>query len=103
MSRKNHKMVDGRLLQTDKKFSALKAKQKEKITNWLLTEYLSIVEQKQRLLKKSEKEMIVDNVYEKIQEAEIWIPYYEVRNYFSSKLNKWNNKYVPKKPNQING
>lgn len=92
-------MVDGRLLQTDKKFSALKVKQKEKITNWLLTEYLAIVEQKQRLLKKSEKEMIVDNVYEKIQEAEIWIPYYEVSNYFSSKLNKWNNKYVPKKPN----
>ena len=26
MSRKNHKMVDGRLLQMDKKFSALKEK-----------------------------------------------------------------------------
>ena len=28
MSRKNHKMVEGRLLQMDKKFSALKEKQK---------------------------------------------------------------------------
>ena len=57
LSRKNHKIVDGRLIQTDKKFSALKSKQK-------------------------------------IQTAEIWIPYYEVRNYFSSKLNKWNKKYI---------
>ena len=31
MSRKNHKMIDGRLLQTNKKYSQLKIKQKEKI------------------------------------------------------------------------
>ena len=31
MSRKNHKMIDGRLLQTNKKYSQLKMKQKEKI------------------------------------------------------------------------
>ena len=30
MSRKNHKMIDGRLLQTNKKYSQLKMKQKEK-------------------------------------------------------------------------
>lgn len=32
MSTKNHKLIGGRLLQTDKKFSALKERQKEKIT-----------------------------------------------------------------------
>ena len=35
MSRKNHKMIDGRLLQTDKKYSQLKMKQKEKIAEWM--------------------------------------------------------------------
>lgn len=34
MSRKNHKMIDGRLLQTNKKYSQLKMKQKEKIAEW---------------------------------------------------------------------
>ena len=96
LSRKNHEIVDGRLLQTDKKFSALKSKQKEKIQNWLLIEFIAIAEKKNRPLKKSEKESIVDSVYEKIEAAEIWIPYYEVRNYFSSKLNKWNKKYIIK-------
>lgn len=35
MSEKNHKMVDGKLLQTDKKYNALKMRQKEKIGTWL--------------------------------------------------------------------
>ena len=39
MSRKNHEMVDGRLLQTDKPFSQLKQSQKEKISEWLYQEY----------------------------------------------------------------
>ena len=30
MSRKNHEMIDGKLLQTDKKYAQLKLKQKEK-------------------------------------------------------------------------
>ncbi|EJV26587.1 hypothetical protein HMPREF1340_02310 [Enterococcus faecalis ERV73] len=36
MSRKNYKMIDGRLLQTDKKYSHLK--QKEKIYTWMYEE-----------------------------------------------------------------
>lgn len=31
MSQKNHKMTDGKLLQTDKKYAQLKLKQKEKL------------------------------------------------------------------------
>ncbi len=38
MSRKNHKMIDGKLLQTDKKYSHLKLKQKEKIAEWMYLE-----------------------------------------------------------------
>lgn len=35
MSQKNHKMTDGKLLQTDKKYVQLKLKQKEKIAEWM--------------------------------------------------------------------
>ena len=38
LSRKNHKMIDGKLLQTDKKYSHLKLKQKEKIAEWMYLE-----------------------------------------------------------------
>ena len=40
MSRKNHKMIDGRLLQTNKKYSQLKMKQKEKIAEWMFQRLL---------------------------------------------------------------
>lgn len=39
MSRKNHQVVNCRLLQTDKPFSQLKQTQKEKINEWLYQEY----------------------------------------------------------------
>ena len=38
MSRKNHQMVNGQLLQMDKQYSALKQKQKEKIALWMYEE-----------------------------------------------------------------
>lgn len=38
MSQKNHKMIDGKLLQTDKKYSHLKLKQKVKVAEWMYLE-----------------------------------------------------------------
>lgn len=38
---KNHKMVNGKLLQTNKSFSQLKEKQKIKINGWLYDKYSS--------------------------------------------------------------
>ena len=38
MSQKNHEITDGRLVQTDKKYSHLKLKQKEKIAEWMFQE-----------------------------------------------------------------
>lgn len=35
---KNHEMVDGKLLQTNKKYSQLKQKQKDKIAVWMYEE-----------------------------------------------------------------
>ena len=72
---KNHVNVDGRLLQTNKKYSQLKVSQKEKITEWLFQET---------------KDCYVNNgtyaVYDKIEAAGIWIPYEEVIKHYRSKL-----------------
>ena len=38
MSQKNHEITDGRLVQTDKKYSHLKLRQKEKIAEWMFQE-----------------------------------------------------------------
>ena len=42
MSNKNHKMVNGRLIKTDKSFANLKLSQKDKISDWLFEEYYSL-------------------------------------------------------------
>jgi len=94
MSRKNHKLIGDRLLQVDKRFSDLKLRQREKISGWLLAEFKEKVNRNGILLGKHQKEQILDSVYEKIQEHEIWIPYYEVKQYFSRCLVKWNQKDV---------
>ena len=85
MSRKNHKMVDGKLLQMDKKFTQLKMKQREKISAWYYDVYRGVYAEKRRLPTKAEEDMILDLVLENIRSAEIWIPAYEVENHFDSK------------------
>lgn len=97
MSRKNHKIIDGRLLQTDKRFSDLKMAQREKIALWLKAEYESAIDGRNAPLGKSQKDEIAQRVYAKIEEAQIWIPYGEVRRYFSRKLPGWNRKHFPPK------
>lgn len=96
MSRKNHRLADGRLLQTDKKFSALKGAQQAKIHDWLLECFLKEAQHSPPPLTKAQKEAITGAVYAKIEESGIWIPYHEVRRYFSGKLAGWNKKYQPK-------
>ena len=94
MSRKNHKITDGRLLRTDKTMRHLKEKQIEKISPWLRSEYFKAVNEKQRKPTKSEIDVITDIVYEKIEKARIWIPYYEVRKFMMSKQTKFWNQWL---------
>lgn len=93
MSRKNHKFVDGRLIQTDKPFSQLKQRQKENINEWLYQEYKKIYVKNGIAPDKRYNEDILDAVYEKINVAEIWIPFGEVRKYFYSRKNKFKKRY----------
>jgi 8-oxo-dGTP diphosphatase len=73
MSRKNHEMIDGKLLQTDKKYAQLKLKQKEKIAEWMFQATKDYYMKKYTFPNDKHLEEVVDIVYEKIEDAEIWI------------------------------
>ena len=76
---KNHLRENGQLLQTNKKYSALKQKQKEQINQWLRAETEAYY-----LLHQRQSEDVVDNVYTLIERAGIWIPYGEVYAHYIS-------------------
>jgi len=82
----HHCDSQGRLLQTNKKWSALKNTQKEYISNFLREKYLSCVIANDREPSNIEKEQILDEVYDKITKRNIWIPKQEVSNYFNRKV-----------------
>lgn len=83
MSRKNHQMVDGRLLQMDKTYAHLKLKQKEKIHVWMYEETKRFHDKNGRCpVKKDEDAVVVDSVYGRIEKAGIWIPYGEVFKHY---------------------
>ncbi len=98
MSRKNHQMVNGKLLQMDKPFSQLKETQKEKINAWLYEEYAAIFDRVGLPPDKRHNKAIVSAVYAKIEEAEIWIPYGEVVQYFFSRKNAFSKRYLKARP-----
>lgn len=83
---KNHIKVDGKLLQTNKKYSALKLKQKEKIHHWMYDAYRDCYEKNHKIPDDSCDAEILDEVMKHIEAADIWIPYKEVaKHYHSSK------------------
>jgi 8-oxo-dGTP diphosphatase len=66
MSAKNHIRVNGKLLQTDKRFSQLKGSQKEKISDWLYGEYHKIYDRVGKPPDARHNTDIVGGAYEKI-------------------------------------
>lgn len=85
---KNHVKVNGRLVQTNKKYSQLKQRQKEKIINWLYQETKEYVIEHQVYPSGTEVYDVVDSVYQNIQDAGIWIPYGEILGLYRAKLCK---------------
>ena len=65
------KMIDGRLLKTNKKYSQLKIKQKEKIAEWIFQATRDYYMKKCTFPNDKHLEEVVDTVYEKIEDAEI--------------------------------
>ena len=78
-----HKMVDGRLLQMDKNFGQLKQKQKEKISEWMYQAY------RKQTSEKLSNEEALQLVFDRIEEAKIWIPDYEILNRYRAKKNQF--------------
>lgn len=104
MSRKNHKIIDGRLLQMDKKYSSLKNKQKDAIAKWLFEETKAYYEEHKRFPEGKDNDEIIWKVYEKIEEREIWIPYDEVYDHYLKKKNRINKRVLESlehKPEQV--
>ena len=85
---KNHKLVNGKLLQTNKKFSDLKLSQKEFISNLIREEYLSFIDENGFAPKDESKADMLDRVYSQIKERDIWIPFNEIKKEFLSKIVK---------------
>lgn len=91
---KNHKKVDGRLLQTNKKYSQLKHSQKEFIAHELYAQCKAYVMTKGVFPNNKQNYDIIDAVMEKIEERQIWIPKDEVYKHFISKKEKYRAKMV---------
>ena len=82
---KKHTKVNGKLLQMNKEFRDLKAKQKEKIIGWIYEEYKKYVTENEKIPDVYGDIEIVDAVLDKIKAANIWIPDYEINDYYMRK------------------
>ena len=78
-----HKMVDGRLLQMNKSYGQLKQKQKEKISEWMYQAY------RKQTLENLPDEEALQLVFDRIEEAKIWIPDHEILNRYRAKKNQF--------------
>ena len=85
---KNHVKVNGHLVQTNKRYSQLKQRQKEKIINWLYQGTKKYVAEHATYPSGTEIYDVVDPVYHNIQDAGIWIPYGEILKLYRTKLYK---------------
>ena len=81
-----HKMVDGRLLQMNKSYSQLKQKQKEKIAAWMYEAF------KKQTAENLSDEEALQLVFDRIEEAQIWIPDYEVVKRYRSKKTQFRSR-----------
>ena len=81
-------MVDGRLLQMNKRFSALKESQKEKIAQWFYEGYRKFYVESGKMPGKREDKFILEEVFQKIDQAQIWIPDEEIYAYYRRRKGK---------------
>lgn len=79
-------LVDGQLLQTNKRWDQLSMKQRELITGWMREEYFRVATEGGRVPYKGDKEGILDRVQARIDERGIWIPAGEIRKRYESRI-----------------
>jgi len=89
---KNHIKVNGKLLQTNKKWSQLKQKQRDWIYENVRLEHQKFVDQNDRLPRKHSKKELIAIVEAKVDERGIWLPSYELENGIGKYIDRLNRK-----------
>lgn len=87
---KNHVKVGGRLLQTNKTWSHLKQKQQEWILQTARKQYDRFLRERGKLPVEGSKKLLIEDIYTKIEERDIWIPYGEVYRVLCKHIARWN-------------
>ena len=89
---KNHVRVNGTLLQTNKKWSQLKQKQRDWIYEITRTEHKRFLEENDRLPMKAGKKKLIAVIEAKIDERGIWLPSYELESGIGKYIDRLNRK-----------
>ena len=89
---KNHKIIGGRLLQTNKKWSQLKQSQQDWISRITYEEHAAYVEANGKLPMKKNKQAVIDKVMDRIRERSIWMPHHEAEPHISNYIDRANRK-----------
>ena len=89
---KNHVRVNGTLLQTNKKWSQLKQKQRDWIYEISRSEHKRFLEENNRLPMKDGKKKLIDVIMAKVDERGIWLPSYELESGISKYIDRLNRK-----------
>ena len=87
---KNHIRINGQLLQTNKKWSHLKARQKAWIMETAKCEYDHFVQERGKLPVHGSKQQLNERIYAQIEAKGIWVPYNEVKRILDSRIAHWN-------------
>ena len=83
---KNHMRINGQLLQTNKKWSHLKEKQKAWIMETARQEYDCFVRERGKLPVHGSKQQLIERIYEVIEAKGVWIPYGEVKRVLYARI-----------------
>ena len=81
-----HKKVNGRLLQMNKTYKDLENRQKDKISGWMYETY------KRQVKEGLSNDEAFSLVMDKINEAQIWVPAYEVEQKYNSMKSRFENR-----------
>lgn len=89
---KNHVRVNGQLLQTNKKWGALKQKQQEWIMETARKQYDQFVAVRGKLPVHGSKQQLIEQIYQTIEGRGIWIPFGEVKRRLDASIARWNRR-----------
>lgn len=94
---KNHVRVNGQLLQTNKKWGALKQKQQEWIMETARKQYDQFIAVRGKLPVHGSKQQLIEQIYQTIEDRGIWIPFGEVKRRLDASIARWNRRAIAEK------